>query len=408
MTIQTLTKYFVLAVAVAATASCTRTMPPDAGIQPYKSAGRIAVDSYIPQNPTIEPNDATLQFYFTKYRMDRLADWAIEGSEEPAQFNKKPSQNNFLNRQMEETAIVSYLYLKDNTVVYDEVSPEYRFGGGMNDSSLLMSHSVGKSWTSYVLGHAICAGYIDGIDARINDYPPIEGTLYNNQKLINFLNMRTGDKRYVTFETGVKPNGRWYNNHSIADFAENELKGSTPGAKEMNYHALNPNIILNYIIYKAGDEAESFFKEVFQDHIGIAEKLRFNRLHEPLERGTVRVDGHASRYDFLRIASSMLRDWNEDNCVGRYLKEVMERSQPNSSQPTSHVAWETGGYGGFFYTDYSGMRGRNIFGMDGYGGQSVLINFDENRIVSVNAIHTNYNWRELVYKVIKYGDIQKE
>jgi hypothetical protein len=383
-------------------------MPPEAGIQPYQSAGRIAVNSYIPNNPVVEPNDATLRYYFNKYRFDRIADWAVLPSPNPTDLPKDLDENDYLRSQLQETAILSYLYLKDGKVIYDEISPENRFGSGMNDSSLLMSHSVAKSWTSYILGHAICEGYIEGIDARIDDYPPIEDTLYNNQRVINFLNMRTGDKRYVTFETGVKPTGRWYNNHPITDFANNELKGSQPGAKQMNYHALNPNIILNYVIFKAGDEAKGFFEKVFQDHVGIAEKLRFNRLHGPLEKGTVRADGHASRYDFLRIANSMLRDWNEDNCVGRYLKEIMERSQPNSSNPTSYVAWETGGYGGFFYTDYSGMRGKNIFGMDGYGGQSVLINFDENRIVSVNAIHTNYDWRELVYKVIKHGDIQKE
>ena len=57
--------------------------------------------------------------------------------------------------------------------------------------------SMGKSVTSYILGHAICGGYIDGVDARINDWPVIENTLYHNQKLIDFLNMSTGDQKYI-------------------------------------------------------------------------------------------------------------------------------------------------------------------------------------------------------------------
>ena len=57
--------------------------------------------------------------------------------------------------------------------------------------------SMGKSVVSYILGHAICDGYIDGVDARINDWPAIENTLYHDQKLIDFLNMSTGDQKYI-------------------------------------------------------------------------------------------------------------------------------------------------------------------------------------------------------------------
>lgn len=403
-------RYITLAALVLVIASCSRTMDPEAGAQPYKSSGQIAVDFYIPQDPVVEPNDATLEYYFYRYRYDRILDWAIAPSQSPTKLRKGVKHNDFLRSQMEDTAIVSYLYQEDGTLIYDEVSPDDRFGNLITDSTLLMSHSVAKSWTSYILGHAICRGYIEDIDARIDDYPAVEGTLYENQKIIDFLNMRTGDQQHVTFETGVKPTGRWYNNYPISDFAENELKGTRPGSRSMNYHSLNVNVILNYIIFKAGDEAKAFFSDLFQDHIGIGAKVRFNRLYGPIEKGTVRGDGHAARYDFLRIANAMLKDWNENTCVGDYLKEVIDRSIPNTDlnrEPSRYHSMTTHRYGGFFYSKYVGMRSRNILGMDGYGGQSVVIDFDNDRIVSVNAIHSNYDWFELVYEVIKHGDIQK-
>ena len=43
--------------------------------------------------------------------------------------------------------------------------------------------------------------------------------------------------------------------------------------------------------------------------------------------------------------------------------------------------------------------------MDGYGGQSILIDFDNSRIVVVNTVHNDYDWKALVYDVIKNGDI---
>ena len=70
--------------------------------------------------------------------------------------------------------------------------------------------SMGKSVTSYILGHAICDGYIDGVDARINDWSVIKDSLYHNQKLINFLNMNTGDQKYIDeFADGTRKLGAY-------------------------------------------------------------------------------------------------------------------------------------------------------------------------------------------------------
>ena len=41
--------------------------------------------------------------------------------------------------------------------------------------------------------------------------------------------------------------------------------------------------------------------------------------------------------------------------------------------------------------------------MDGYGGQSILIDFDKGRIVSTMSIDLNYNWKKIVYDPIKKG-----
>ena len=81
------------------------------------------------------------------------------------------------------------MYFQDNQIVIDEITPKGRFGIVFKDDTKWSSMSMGKSLVSYVAGHAICEGYIDGIDAKINDWPLIENTLYHNQKLINLLNM---------------------------------------------------------------------------------------------------------------------------------------------------------------------------------------------------------------------------
>jgi hypothetical protein len=42
-------------------------------------------------------------------------------------------------------------------------------------------------------------------------------------------------------------------------------------------------------------------------------------------------------------------------------------------------------------------------GMDGYGGQSILIDFEKSRIIVINSIHIDYNWKKIAHSVIKKG-----
>ena len=61
------------------------------------------------------------------------------------------------------------------------------------------------------------------------------------------------------------------------------------------------------------------------------------------------------------------------------------------------------GYGGFMHTDWVGFKGRNIISMDGYGGQVIAIVLDLKRVVVINAIHHDYDWKKIVRQVMKDG-----
>ena len=56
---------------------------------------------------------------------------------------------------------------------------------------------MGKSLVSYVTGHAICEGYISSVDEKLTGWDIIENTLFDNQVLIDLLNMQAGDQNYV-------------------------------------------------------------------------------------------------------------------------------------------------------------------------------------------------------------------
>ena len=51
--------------------------------------------------------------------------------------------------------------------------------------------------------------------------------------------------------------------------------------------------------------------------------------------------------------------------------------------------------------DITEMEDRPIFVMDGYGGQSHNIDFENNKIISIMAIHRDYDWMKLVHQKLK-------
>jgi len=101
------------------------------------------------------------------------------------------------------TGLISYLLFEDDKIVIDESDIPDKTRKGKNNEAekihngLLQSHSMGKSLVSYVTGHAICEGYISSVDEKLTGWDVIENTLFDNQVLIDLLNMQAGDQRYV-------------------------------------------------------------------------------------------------------------------------------------------------------------------------------------------------------------------
>ena len=124
--------------------------------------------------------------------------YEIKPSKNPVEFKKDLRVDESVKEELKESAILSYLRFEGDNIVIDEMSPKERLGEFIDDSTKFRSNSVGKSMIGLLAGHAICAGYIDSIDTKLNDWPMIQNTLYHNQKLIDLLNMNTGDHKIVT------------------------------------------------------------------------------------------------------------------------------------------------------------------------------------------------------------------
>ncbi len=349
------------------------------------------------------PNLETLRYHFLAYnKRGRSNQFYTKPSSQPTalKFNlqKEPKIIKKIVKKMQSTGLISYLMYEDGEIVIDQLSHPERFGDLIDNDTMIYSMSLGKSLGGYLMGHAICKGYINSLSSTLADWPIMKGTLLETATVQDVINASTGDQKYIMDH--ILSSGRDIGDLTIASIAKKELANTKPGKKRFNYSQFSPNVALNYISFKTGHKFSSFINNVLKDHVGLAGRLEFNGTGIE-SKGVIQSNFKATRYDTLRIGIAILNDWNSGTCIGNYLKDVYA----NSISKGQDIGFGDGyskSYAGFFHTNYPGIRDA-VMGMDGYGGIGLLINFDDNRIVYTHAVHRNYNYKSLVLKAIDKG-----
>ena len=385
----------------------------------YKNNLKIKFyDGWIPEH-NVKPNYGTLvyelfRFIERPFKVQRVQKYEVEPSSNPYEFRSSLKEDEYIDKQLKKTALLSYLLFEDGQITIDKISPNDRFGKFIKEDTKLRSMSVGRSMASYTLAHAICDGYIDSVDTRLDDWPLLENTLYYNQKLSDILNMNSGDHKYIE-------RGEFINSEGLAEKFKGSLddhmvsleqymfylqntKSSKP---RFNYHSINSSIVLNYVLFKTGNDFEKILEKTFKDKAKIKNSVFFYKTTaRPKKEGNANIMFYATRYDYLRIAKAMLDDWQNDTCEGKYLKTIFNnRISKENEKRKGKEQWSFAkGYAGQFQTHYTGInKKRAVMGMHGYGGQHVVIDFERSRIVVTNALHENFNYKKIVYDPIKKG-----
>jgi hypothetical protein len=374
----------------------------DAGIDRYGGRAEIPEDA--------NPNYQTLYYFLDSYlnEWDRFYKrwpndgykYNVEKSNRPYTFKSDLRENKDVKNEFQKTALLSYLIYEKGKIVVDEITPKERFGELFNNQSKLHSQSAGKSITSYIVGHAICDGYISSIDAKIDDWPAAKNTLYDNQKIINLLNMSAGDHKYVT-QNGLINSNRWYNSYPVEDILQNEFRNSKKSTSKHNYHGFLTNLLGTYVVHKTGDNFQILLNKVFQEKAQIEDSVFFlKQENATVNDKTFWNQFYGNRYDYLRVARAILNDWQQDTCVGKYLKSVYDTAIPKNKRYSSGFRLGyTEKYAGQFHTHFQGIH-RPIVMMDGFGGQIFVIDFERERIIAIQAIHDNFNFKKLVFDVL--------
>ena len=313
----------------------------------------------------------------------------------------------------DKTGLVNYLLFENGKIVINKKN--YNDAIKKNKNTL-MSNSVGKSMISYVVGHAVCKGYIDNVNVKLNDWIVLNDTLYADNTLLQVLNMTSGDQDYLgekKFKNDGYFNGdkmKYINRRTVAE-SMLWFKGTKKKEENSpyNYSAMSTHVAINYAIHKVGKDYEKLLKEIFTDHVGVKDTVHFMKVSvgytQDVDKGVSRYSFFATSEDYLRIAKTIMNDYHSDSCIGDYLRFIYDNRITKKSQykreTNKHSSAATYEYGGQIHFSYKGMKKRVIFAMAGYAGQEVVIDMDNKRILIVNSIDEHYNWNKIVYKVIK-------
>ena len=357
---------------------------------------------------------------YEEYSFHAFHKYETKGSDNYYQFNSDLIQDDDVKKEIDnnkKTGLISYLLFENDQIKIDEQDIPIKI---QNWGSLLPSHSVGKSLVSYVTGYAICEGYIDNINVTLDNWSTVKGTLYEGQKLIDLLNMQAGDQKIIgeknfNSDNKIKNTKFNVNVYPLQHVMNKEILQNTKKSKAVyNYNALATNTIMNYTIYKVGDDYQKLLNKIFQEDAKIKDSVYFSKTlrrksfanEDKGEFG--RYSFYATRYDYLRIAKSIMDHWNNDTCVGKYLKTIYEqrinknkKSYNGDRNGQFSVSQYTKKYGGQFHFDIIGLAKKKILAMDGFGGQQVIIDFDKGRIIVVHTLDRHYNWKKIVHKKLK-------
>jgi CubicO group peptidase (beta-lactamase class C family) len=374
------------------------------------------------------PNDATISLFEVRKKnfidrrrsQGRLYTVPPKGNAKKFTYEKNISSSK-VDRQLSKGFLLSYLFYDNGVIKYDGRAKKGRFKKDITNETLFFTHSTGKSLTSYIVGHAICDGYISSID-EIIDWPLMENTLYQGQPLRNLLNMSAGDQHVVYKRTSRFMGSSEHHRNMSLDTIAYLLDGTKAKGNKVFYNNALSDIIANYVVFKAGDNYDELMKKVFQDKIKIENEVSYEkhgqtRLHKknPEYNGSPQTlasySYYMTRLDFLRVAEAMMKDYQNKTCVGNYLRESQQQAKKwpkyNPSGDNARISLHNSAYqyGSQFYFNFSGMSKRNIIATDGLNGQYMLIDLDNSKIVITNSAARGWNVKTLALNVIKKGKL---
>ena len=298
----------------------------------------------------------------------------------PSQLVYAAQPNDNVKQIMERHELLSVMFFDGANVTTDELNSRFDF---KNDQQMY-SMSIAKSIVGYMLGHAVCEGHIKSLDDKLGDYvPEAKGTVYENETIRNISNMSAHDAGYTKKVTRWKYTTQVVNLRGTKPVSE--LLRDAAGVKmsqkaKFEYHGLKSDLIARLVDISVPNGLDSYAQEKVSTAAGFSKPMSFLRDAKGWPIGLAWF--YLNREDFLKFGIRVSRDWNEEGCIGKYLKASFHDNVDGNK------------YGSFFWYE-TGEGGEPIIEMRGHGGQRVIVNTASNEVLSYLSIRAKYSQEKL-------------
>ena len=108
------------------------------------------------QGKDVKANYETLLYYFWRYVHNDEGNWAgapryidIKPSDNAYQFKFDLREDKYIKKQMQKTALLSYLLYEDGKIVIDEMSPNDKFGKVFRSEERRVGKECRSRWSPY-------------------------------------------------------------------------------------------------------------------------------------------------------------------------------------------------------------------------------------------------------------------
>lgn len=180
----------------------------------------------------------------------------------PRSITIKDKKYNF-EEAMEATGTLAYIVIRNDSILYERYFDKYE------ESSIVPSFSVAKSFVSALMGIAIDEGYIKSVDEPITNYLTyLDKEKFGNITIEHVLNMRSG----IAFDEGYfNPFGdvaKYYYGKNLKKYINKQDIERAPD-ESFQYISLNTQI-LSLIVEKAtGKTIDAYLEEKIWQPLGM-------------------------------------------------------------------------------------------------------------------------------------------
>jgi len=334
--------------------------------------------------PNIESYKSFDNYHFsnhnTPFCFDQCPNTSLRG--EQIFVNKSALNTNAvpLREFLENTPTVAFAIIRNDSVLYEYYEEEF------DETKIVTSFSVAKSFVSAVLGIAIHEGYIQSVEEPITRYlPELSDKRFENIRIRHVLNHVSG----IQF-----PSLAWtYYTHDNNRLLQKMKYGKGPG-KEYVYANCNTLLITLIIEHATGRKFQDYFHEKIWSKIGTEYEMLWSMDNKKDQNLKTFCCINGRMRDFAKFGKLYLQrgKWNDEQIIpSTWIDQTLKYDLTDGSTWDNEYFW------------YLGPKEYGYYYAAGLYGQYILIYPKKNIIIlrfAKRALHFNFMWQDQLIQIL--------